>query len=324
MKTKTAVVAALLAAVTLAFAIEPAVGDGWPIKPIRWIVPVAPGGATDATARIIQQPVSKIIGQPVIIDNKPGGAGIIATADVVQSEPDGYTFGLIYTSHAANPSLLDDLPYDSERDVTPVAFFWRASLAFSVYKDVPIKSVQDLISASRQKPRSIAYATGGVGLASHLAGAAFEQDAAIRMTHAPYRGAGRALNDLLAGHVPMMISNLSMVQPHIKAGPIRVIAVTSPDRSPLAPDVPTIAESGFSGFEASEWIGFIGPANLSPAIAEKMNAAIWEALQTPAVVKQFEKMGLTTDRMSPGEFVQFLKDETRKMTAIIQAAHIKS
>lgn len=323
MKMKTALAAVLVTAFALPFAIGSAMAEDWPTKPIRWIVPVSPGGATDATARIIQEPVSKILGQPIVIENKPGGAGTIATQDVVQSDPDGYTFGLIYTSHAANPSLLDRVPYDSEKDVTPVAFFWRAWLAFSVYKDVPIGSVQDLIAVSKEKLGSIAYATGGVGQASHLAGAAFEQAAGITMSHAPYKGAGPALNDLLAGHVPMMISNISVVEPHLKSGAIRVIAVTAPERSSIMPNVPTIAEAGFPGYEASEWIGFVGPANLPPAIAEKMNAAIWQAMQEPAVAERFQKMGLAPTKMSPTEFAQFLKDETKKMADVIQKAHIK-
>ncbi len=295
----------------------------WPSKPIRWLVPVAPGGATDATARLLQDPVSKILGQPIIVENKPGGAGTIATEAAVRSAPDGYTFGIIYTSHAGNPALLGTLPYDSVKDITPVAFFWRAYLAFSVHKDVPIHSLAELIDQAKKAPGTLAFATGGVGQASHFSGARLEQAAGIKLAHTPYRGAGPALTDVLGGHVPILVSNISVILPHLASGKIRPIAVTSPERSPLLPNIPTVAESGFPGYQMSEWFGFVGPAGLPDEIVQKMNAAINEAARRPEIVENLQKMGLVTNLGTPAAFRDILAEETRVTTDIIRKGNIK-
>ena len=295
----------------------------WPSKPIKWLVPVAPGGATDATARLLQEPVSKILGQPIIIENKPGGAGVIATEAAVRSPPDGYTFGIVYTSHAGNPALLGSLPYDSVKDVTPVAFFWRAYLAFAVHPDVPIKTLAEMIARAKKEPGTLAYATGGVGLAAHFAGARLEQEAGIKMTHTPYRGGGPALTDVLGGHVPVLIANISVVQPYVESGKIRVIAVTSPQRSPLLPNIPTVAESGFPGYQVSEWFGFIGPAGLPSEVVQKMNAAINEAARQPNIAEQIAKMGIVVNLGTPEAFRQILAEETQITGDVIRKGNIK-
>ena len=199
----------------------------WPSRPIRFVVPVAPGGATDVTARLLQEPISKALGVPIIVENKPGGAGVIATESVVRSAADGYTFAIVYTSHAGNPALLASVPYDSVKDITPVAFVWRAYLAFSVNKDVPINSIAELIARAKAEPGMLSYATGGVGQASHFAGARLEQMADIKLTLVPYRGAGPALADVLGGHVPILVSNISVAAPEVATGRLRPIAVTS-------------------------------------------------------------------------------------------------
>jgi tripartite-type tricarboxylate transporter receptor subunit TctC len=313
-----------IAAAALLFAqIPAALAQQWPSKPIKWLVPVAPGGATDATARLLQEPVSKILGQPIIVENKPGGAGVIATEAAVRSPPDGYTFGIVYTSHAGNPALLGNLPYDSVKDITPVAFFWRAYLAFAVHPDVPIKTLAELIDRAKKAPGTLAYATGGVGLAAHFAGARLEQEAGIKMNHTPYRGGGPALTDVLGGHVPILVANISVVQPHVESGKIRVIAVTSPQRSPIFPNVPTVAESGFPGYQTSEWFGFIGPAGLPDEIVRKMNAAINEAARRPDVAEQIQKMGIVTNLGTPEAFKAILAEETKITSEVIRAGNIK-
>jgi tripartite-type tricarboxylate transporter receptor subunit TctC len=296
----------------------------WPSKPIRWLVPVAAGGATDVVARLLQEPVGKLLGGTIVVENRPGGAGVIATQATVTSPPDGYTMALIYTSHPANAVMQAKLPYDSFKDITPVAFFWRAQLAFSVATDSPIKSFKELLETARRDPGSITYGTGGVGTGAHIAGAMFAEAAQIKLTHAPYRGAAPALNDLLAGQLPVLISNVSALPPHIETGRLRPLAVTGAQRSPVLPDVPTVAEFGFPGYQATEWSGLIGPANLPAEVVTRMNHAINAAIGQPAVAEQYRKMGLETVLMSPGEFKAFLETETSKFADVIRKGGIKS
>jgi tripartite-type tricarboxylate transporter receptor subunit TctC len=296
----------------------------WPSKPIRWLVPVAAGGATDVVARLLQEPVGKLLGGTIVVENRPGGAGMIATQATVTSPPDGYTMALIYTSHPANAVMQAKLPYDSFKDITPVAFFWRAQLAFSVATESPIKSFKELLETARRDPGSITYGTGGVGTGAHIAGAMFAEAAQIKLTHAPYRGAAPALNDLLAGQLPVLISNVSALPPHIETGRLRPLAVTGAQRSPVLPDVPTVAEFGFPGYQATEWSGLIGPANLPAEVVTRMNHAINAAIGQPAVAEQYRKMGLETVLMSPGEFKAFLETETSKFADVIRKGGIKS
>jgi tripartite-type tricarboxylate transporter receptor subunit TctC len=296
----------------------------WPSKPIRWLVPVAAGGATDVVARLLQEPVGRYLGTTIVVENRPGGAGVIATQATVTSAPDGYTMGLVYTSHAVNPALQSKLPYDSAKDVAPVAFFWRAQLAFAVRTESPIKSLKDLIAAAQKDPGVLAYGTGGVGTGAHLAGALVTAVANIKLAHAPYRGAALALNDLLGGQVPILVSNVLTLPIHIEAGRVRALAVTGAQRSPVLPDVPTVAELGFPNYEATEWSGLIGPADLPPDVALRMNAAINAAIQQPALAEQYRKMGLEMIAMSPSQFQTFLTAETAKYADLIRKAGIKS
>ena len=296
----------------------------WPSRPIRFVVPVAPGGATDVTARLLQEPISKALGVPIIVENKPGGAGVIATESVVRSAADGYTFAIVYTSHAGNPALLASVPYDSVKDITPVAFVWRAYLAFSVNKDVPINSIAELIARAKAEPGKLSYATGGVGQASHFAGAGLEQMADIKLTLVPYRGAGPALADVLGGHVPILVSNISVAAPEVATGRLRPLAVTSPERSPIFPNVPTVSESGFPGYQVSEWFGVIGPAGLPDDIINRMNKAINDAALKPDVLAKFNAMGLVVTLTTPTGFKDILAEETKVTTDIIRKGNIKA
>jgi tripartite-type tricarboxylate transporter receptor subunit TctC len=299
-------------------------GQPWPAKPIRWLVPVAAGGATDVVARLLQEPVAKRLGTSIIVENRPGGAGIIATQAAVTAPPDGTTMALVFTSHAVNPAMQAKLPYDSSKDITPIAFFWRAQLAFSVLTESPLKSLADLIDAARKEPGRLAYGTGGVGTGAHLAAALLTDVANIKLTHAPYRGAAPALNDLLGGQVPILVSNVSALPMHIEAGRVRPLAVTGAQRSAVLPNVPTVAESGFPGYEATEWSGLIGAAHLPPDVAPTMNAAVNDAIREPAVAEQYRKMGLETIIMSPGEFRAFLDRETAKFSELIRKSGIRA
>ena len=297
--------------------------QAWPTRPIRWLVPVAAGGATDVIARLLQEPVGQRLGTTIVVENRPGGAGIIATQATVSSAPDGHTMGLIYTSHVVNPSMQPNVPYDSARDISPIAFLWRAQLAFVVLADSPIKSLADLLAAARLKPGSLAYATGGVGTGAHLAAALFASVADISLSHAAYRGAALALNDMLGGHVPILVGNVLMLPPYVAAGRIRVLAVSGARRSPVLPDVPTVAELGFPNYEATEWSGLIGPANLPAEVAAQMNAAVNSAIKLSEVAEQYRKMGLEAIAMSPNQFRDFLIAEAAKYTDLIRKSGIK-
>jgi len=315
---------ALAAAIVLTGTSAGARAETWPSKPIRLVVPVAPGGATDAIARLLQEPISKALGVPGIVENKPGGAGVIATEWVAHSAADGYSFAMVYTSHAGNPALLQSLPYDSVKDITPVAFVGRAYLAFAVNKDVPINSLAELIARAKAEPGKLSYANGGVGQASHFAGARLEQVADIKLTQVPYRGAGPALSDVLGGHVPILVSNISVAAPDVATGRLRPLAVTSPQRSPLLPDVPTVAESGFPGYQVSEWFGFIGPPGLPDDIVIRMNKAINDAARAADVAARFDTMGLVVTPTTPSGFAAILAEETRVTTEIIRKGNIKA
>ncbi len=297
---------------------RPASAQEWPARPIHWIVPVGPGGGIDVTARILQDPVSRILGKPIIVENRPGAGSIVGTQAVIRAKPDGYTFGLIYAAHAINPSLREKMPYDSENGVTPVAFMWRAWLALSVRQDSPITSLERLIALAKEKPGTLAFGTGGLGQTSDVAAEDLEQKAGVKFSIVPYEGAGAALNDMLAGHIPVLVSTLVVVLPHVKAGAVRTLAVTAPERTSLMPDAPTVAESGIPGFQFSEWTGLIAPANLPPAITAKMNAAINQALEDPKVAAQLKGLGFNTAAQTPTEFAQFLKEQTVLMTKVIK------
>lgn len=315
---------AFMAAMLLLLPVSFAAAQSWPTSPIRWIVPVAPGGATDVVARLLQQPLQKILGQPIIVENMAGGSGIIATKTAVTASPAGYTYALIYTSHPANAAMRTDLPYDSIKDITPVAFLWRASLAIAVLPNSPLKTLGDLIDDAKREPGKITFATGGVGTAAHLAGALLEQSASIKLAHVPYRGAGPALTDFLGGQVRVFISNISVIAPYVADGKARVLAVTGPARSELLPGVPTVAESGFPGYAMAEWSGVIGPKGMSPAVVDRLNQAVAQVLAEPEIVAQYKQMGLEVVPMKPADFSNFIASETAKLADVIHRGGIKS
>jgi len=297
--------------------------EDWPSRPIHWIVPVSAGGATDISARIIQESVSRILGQPIIIDNKPGGQGVIATDIAVKSPPDGYTLALIYTSHASNPSMLPSLPYDSLRDITPVAFLWRAPLAISVHPSQPYKTFEDLVTAAKKAPGEIPIGSGGVGTGGYFASELIQYEAGIKLQHIPYRGGAPALVEFMGGQLPVLASNASVPGSQVEPDEMRPLIVSGKDRSPLLPNVPTVFELGYPEAEYYEWIAFAGPAGIPPEAVEKMNAAITQAIKEPENAKKFAEMGLEHVAMSPEELKQFIVDQTDKISDLVKKANIQ-
>ncbi len=276
-----ALVGALALALPLAAAAARA--DDYPSHPIKLIVPYAPGGGADAVARIVAKRVSETIGQPMVIENRGGAGSIIGTEDVHKADPDGYTLLLGQSGPISiNPAVYKELPYDPEKDFAPITMTTAYPYILVVNAKLPVKSLQDFVAMVKAKPGEFNYGTTGVGAANHLVTELFSSKAGLKMVHVPYRGTALAVADLLAGQVTMVFADPVSALPHMQAGTLRALAVTSKERSPVAPDVPTIAESGYPGFDAIAWHGILAPANTPPAIIAKLHDQIVAALKRPA------------------------------------------
>jgi tripartite-type tricarboxylate transporter receptor subunit TctC len=255
----------------------------WPGKPVKVIVGYSPGGAVDIIARALAQQLQAALGQPFIVDNKPGAGTNIAVRALIDSPPDGQTLALVANAIAANPALYQPAPFDPTRETTPIALVGRVPVVIAAGAGSEVASIARLLALARAKPGAINFGTPGNGSTPHLAVELFERAAGIELTHVPYKGGAQAINDALAGHIQTVAVNALEVLPHVKAGKLRVLAVLSPARTAIFPDAPTIAESGYPGFEASVWYGLVGPAGLPPAIVERLHAEVQKALATAEV-----------------------------------------
>lgn len=312
------------AAALLALAASPALrAQAWPSKPIRLIVGYSPGGAVDIIARTVAQPLAASLGQPVIVENKPGGGTNIANRALIDSAPDGHTLMLVANAIAANASLYQPPPYDLARDVTPIAQVGHVPVVIAANAQGEPASLARLISMSKDKPRSINAGTPGNGSTPHLAIELFARAAGIEMTHVPYKGGAQALNDVIAGHIQTVAVNALEVQPHVRSGKLRVLAVLSPSRTSIFPDTPTIAESGYPGFEASVWYGFIGPANLPAAVVTRLHAEVQRALALPEVRERLVASGGEVTPGSTAQFAALLASERARYEKLIRDAQIK-
>ena len=291
----------------------------WPDKPIRLIVPSAPGGAPDALMRALGLQLSQQMGVPVVIDNKPGGSYVIGTMDLVKSAPDGYTlaYGNI-VSLATNKSLLAAVPYDVDKDLTLISNALRLSNLMIVNNDLPVKTVPELIAYARKNPGKVAYASDGNGTTAHLGVELFKAMAGIHMLHVPYRAATSAVTDLIGGGIQLMMVNTPVSGPLAQAGKVRALGISSPQRLPTYPDVPTIAESGLAGFEVTAWGGIIGPANMPKDVVTRLNAEIRTALASPAVRERFRTLGADPSPSTPEEFRELSRVETVKWARIVK------
>ncbi len=309
---------AVLALGAMAFACGPALA-AWPEKPIRLIVPSAPGGAPDALMRALGQQLSLQLGVPVVIDNKPGGSYVIGTLDLVKSAPDGYTlaYGNI-VSLATNKSLLPTVPYDIDKDLTLVSNALRLSNLMIVNNELPVRSVPELIAYAKKNPGKLAYASDGNGTTAHLGVELFKAMAGIHMLHVPYRAATTAVTDLIGGGIQLMMVNTPVSGPLAQAGKVRAIGISSPQRLPAYPDIPTIAESGLPGFEVTAWGGIIGPASMPKEIVNRLNAEIRTALASAAVRDRFKTLGAEPAPSTPEEFLELSRRETVKWAKIVK------
>jgi tripartite-type tricarboxylate transporter receptor subunit TctC len=297
--------------------------QAFPSKPIKLIVGFAPGGAVDIIARAVAQQITGTLGQTVVVENKPGAGTNIAMRQLIESPADGYTLMLTANSIAANPALYQPAPFDPSKDVTPISLVGRVPVVIAANAASGPDSIVKLIAASKGKPNSVSYGSPGNGSTPHLAVELFARAAGIDLLHVPYKGGSPAINDVLAGHVQAVAVNALEVQPHVKAGKLRVLTVLSPARTPIFADVPSIAEAGYPGFEASVWYGFIGPAGLPPAVVAQLHAAIQKAMATAEVKDRLVNAG---GEVQPGPtelLTKLIASEQARYSKLIREASIK-
>jgi tripartite-type tricarboxylate transporter receptor subunit TctC len=294
-----------------------ALAQGYPEKPIRLLVPYTTGGGTDLMARILGKKLSPSLGQPVVIENKPGAGGVIATDMVAKAPPDGYTLGLISSGHAINPSLYSKLPFDPVTGIAPVIQVASGPNVIVVNKDVPAKTLQELIAAIRSEPGHYSFGSAGVGNPTHLAGEAFARQTNTRLIHVPYKGSGQAEIALAGGEITMIIDSIPAALPFINSGKTRALAVTGKNRFALLPNVPTAAEAGLPDFEPITWWGIIAPPGTPHNIVAQLNAAAADALQSPDVRQQFLKFGAEPTTSTPEQFGAFIKSETERFGKLV-------
>jgi len=313
----------ILAFAALAATSIPALA-AYPDKPIHLIVPSAPGGAPDALMRVLAAQLQHQMGVPFVIDNRPGGAYVIGTMELVRAPADGYTlaYGNV-VSLATNRSLLAKLPYDVEKDLTLISNAVRLSNLLVVNNDLPVRNVTELIAYAKKNPGKLAFASDGNGTTAHLGGELFKTMTGTEMLHVPYRAATAALSELIGGGVQMMIINTPVSGPQAQAGRVRALGISSAQRSPTYPNIPTIAESGVPGFEVIAWGGVIAPAHLPKEIVTRLNAEIRTALANPSVREAFRTLGAETDPSTPEQFLELSRRETIKWAQVVKVSGAK-
>jgi tripartite-type tricarboxylate transporter receptor subunit TctC len=302
-----------------------AAAAAYPDKPVRLVTPFAPGGPSDIVARLVSAGLSEALGQSVVTDNRAGAGGIIGCEIVAKAPPDGYTLLLGSSGNlSVNPSLYAKLPYDPLRDFQPVTLVSAGPQILVVHPGVAAKSVKELVALAKAKPGQLNFASGGVGTGNHLASELFKVSAGIDIVHVPYKGTGQALTDLLGGQVQMMTSSLLPAIPHVKAGKLRGLGVTSAKRTAVLPDMPTIAESGFPGFETTSWHGVLLPARTPKPIGERLNSELVKMLHRTDVKERLAAAGIDPVGSTPAEFTAYIKSETAKFARVIKLAGIKA
>jgi len=297
--------------------------DDWPNKPVKYINLFPAGGATDVLSRVVCQQLSELTGQQFIVENKGGSGGNVGADAIAKSAPDGYTVGLMsIASHAISPTLYSKLPFDAEKDFTPISMLWQVPNIFVVRPDIPAKTVPELVALVKANPGKYTFASGGSGTSPHLCGEWLKQVAGLNMVHVPYRGGAPALQDLLAGQVDMEFDNIPGPLPQYKAGKLRGLAVTSSERSPVAPELPPMKDF-YPGFQITSWGALCGPAGLPPAMVEKASVLCKKALESEALKTAFLAQGATALWASPADTATFRRNDEKKLAPIIIASGAK-
>lgn len=302
----------------------PAWSQAYPSRPIRFVVPFAPGGNADTVSRTTSQKATEYLGQQVVIDNRSGANGNIGMEIVARAAPDGYSLVLGYIANIViAPSLVDRLPYDPVKDYAPVTQLASAPNIVVVHPAVPARNLKELIALSKAKPKSVNFSSAGVASVGHLTGELFNTALGADLQHVPYKGSAQGVIDLLAGQIQMMIGGMSSVMPHIKAGRLRPIAMTSKMRAPAAPDVPTVAESLMPGFEATAWYGIFAPAGTPPVIVKRLQSEYARALLAPEVRQRLESLSFEVVGSTPEAFAAYIKTETVKWAKVVKTSGAK-
>jgi tripartite-type tricarboxylate transporter receptor subunit TctC len=306
---------AAVAAMALAAAAN---AQSYPDKPIKIIVPFGPGGFTDVAARILQKELAPAIGQAVIIENRPGAGSTIGTDAVAKAAPDGYTLAMVSTAHVISPHIYKQMPYDAIKDFTPVMRLAEGPYVLTVHPSLPVKSVSDLIALAKAKPGAIDYASSGNGSSQHLVGALFCSMAGVQLNHVPYKGSNQAMNDVLGGQVKVTFAGVPNVLPNVQNGKLRAIAVSTAKRYADMPDVPTIAEAGVPGYDATIWLGLLAPAGTPHEIVQKLNTEITRILSTPDAKKLMGSAGVDVATSTPEDFGRLLQSELDRWGKVVR------
>ena len=314
----------LAAGLAAAFLAQPALAQSYPSKPIRLIVPFAAGGGNDNIARLVGKRVSDSLGQALVIDNRPGAGGVLGAELAAKAAADGYTLFLGGVgSHALNPNLIKNLPYDPIRDFEPVVLLAKAPLILVVHPSVPARDLAEFVAYAGKNPGTLNFASNGNGTSAQLAAVMFESMTGVDMVHVPYKGLAPALTDLLSGQVQLMFSSVVAILPHIKAGKLRALAVTGAKRLTSLPEVPTVVESGFPGYEASSWYGILAPAGTPREIVMKLNAELTRALEQPEVRNTLLAEGAEPVGGTPEGFAAYIRSEKERLGKVIRDAKIR-
>ena len=314
-----------LFALALAFAVSATCfAQSYPSKPLRLVCPFPPGGAVDIASRATSIELTKILGQPVAVENKPGAGGNLGGADAARSAPDGYTLFMTTSGiQAINPALYAKMPFDPNKDLAPVAPLVSLNNVLVVHPSVPAKSVKEVIDLAKKEPGKWTYASSGNGTSIHMSGAMFTQLTGTDMLHIPYKGSAPAVTDLLAGQTHMMFDNIPSALPHIKSGKLRALATTGSKRDPALPDLPTVAEAGVKGYESGVWFGISVPTGTPREIIMRLNAAAVQATKSPEFIKRMTDLGYNIIPGTPEQMASMLKDEIARWTPIVKASGAK-
>lgn len=311
--------ALLIAVAVAAGAIQ---AQNYPTKPLRVIVPFAPGGSTDVIARVVSSKMAEGFGQQIVIDNRPGAASSLGTEAAARATPDGYTLLMGTPGLAINPSLYAGVNFNPVRDFNPIILMASVPLTIVVHPSLPVHNVRQLVTLAKSRPGALNYASNGSS--THLTAELFMQRAGISVVHVPYKGSAPATNDLIAGHVQLAVDNILSALPHVKVGKLRALAVTSAERAPSAPQIPTLAESGFAGFDASSWFGLLAPTNTPKDIIAQLNARAQKALQSSDVREKLANIGADVVGGTPEQFVTFIAAEYERWARLIKERNIKA
>jgi len=298
--------------------------QAWPSRAVRIVVPFGPGGSADFVGRLLGQRLTETLGQPVIVENRPGAGAMLGNEVVAKSPPDGYTLTIgTLGPFAVNQSLFRKVPYDSQRDFAPITLTGASSHVLVVHPSMPVKSMPDLIVLAKQRPGQMTFASSGIGNATHLTGELFKSMAGLDVVHVPYKGGGAAVADLIGGHVAFSFASMPSAMPHVRAGRLRALAVAPGQRVSTAPELPTVAESGLPGFSSEDWQGVLAPAKTPQDIVMRLNGEIHKVLGAPEVREKLDTQGFQVRLSTPQQFADLIRSESAKWAKIVKEANIR-